>query len=379
MEKWIDKHTPIAAIEHDSILSKNGDITICFRAQYPECFTRSNDEYEGMNAARIKAINVLPANTLFVQQDTYRSNKVCNEPSGKSFLSDASNRFFEGRNYREHECIISLVRMPHNRQTSHSGFNNLLKSSLVPLQTIDRVALEEWQSVVSQFRRLMQEAGITLERLRNSELASNNQQVGLIEQYLYQTEKGKPIIKDVDFRNGVSVGNSICQFFTLADVDSFPAYCSSRITHDAYSTDRTVYPVGYASSVGLLLPLEHITTTCIFLGNSNESKRRNEKKAKRTLSLALYSRENAISNEAINQYLNELTADSLRPCFMSMTVMTMAPNTQEASLHPEIVRTAFSQIDAAHLNCSGRAFREIMLTFPKTIQLKHSLTRHHAF
>ena len=346
MEKWLNKHTPIATIEHNCIVSKNGDITTVFKAEYPECFTRSNEEYETLNQARIKAIQSLPDDTLFVQQDYYRSRVFTERNKGKSFLASASNEFFYGRKYQAHECLISIVKMPVNRQESHSGFNNLLRASFVPQQTVNKRALEEWESSVGQFKRLMQEAGIGLHRLCDDELSSHEKTVGVIEQYLFQTEKDKPVIKDISLNAPVRIGNEICQFFTLADVDSFPTYCSSRITHEAYTTDKTVFPVSYISPIGLFLPVNHVTTTYIFIGNANESRRRNERKAKRTLSLAHYSRENAISNEGINQYLQELIADSRRPCFLNVTVMTIANSSEEAKTQIETIRAAFAQLNS---------------------------------
>ena len=346
MEKWLDKHIPIASVERDCIVSKSGDITAVFLAVYPECFTRSNEEYEALHEARIKAINSLRDHTMFVQQDYYKRKTFDGNTKGKSFLESASNQFFQGRKYEEHKCIISVVKMSPNRHTSHSGFTNLLRSSLVPLQTISTEMLQEWENSVNQFKRLMQEAGIIMQRLTDDELVSSEKRVGLIEQYLFQTEQDKPMVKDIELRSGIKIGGSVCQIFTLADIDSFPAYCSSRITHDAYSTDRTVFPVSYASPVGLLLPIDHITTTYIILGDANESRRRNERKAKRTFSLANYSRENAFSNVAINEYLHELTADSRRPCFLNVTVMTVAESREEANSQIETVRAAFAQLDA---------------------------------
>ena len=347
MEKWLKDFMPIATVEHNCIVSKNGDITALFHAVYPECLTRSNDEYETLNQGRIKAISSLPDGSLFVQQDWYRSKKSINDKEESSFLASASNRFFSGRIYLEHECIISITKMPAKRQVSTSGINNLLRTCLAPEQTISVKAFEDWESGVAQFKRLMKEAGIHLTRLTDEEIISSNKKVGIVEQYVYQIgESSKPIIKDINFDGHVKIGDDICQFFTLSDIDSFPTYCSSRITHDVYSTDKTTFPVGYSSPIGLLLPTNHATSTYIFLGNANESKRRNERKAKRTLSLAQYSRENAFSNGAINEYLQELTADSRRPCFLNVTMMTMASNEEEATKQIEMVRAAFAQVDA---------------------------------
>src|SRR3954470_11048317 len=118
MEKWMEEQIPIATVEHNCIVSKNGDITALFRAVYPECLTRSNEEYERLNQARIKAISSLPDNSLFVQQDYYRKRVFSGNTKGDSFLAAASNAFFNGRVYFEHECIISVIKMPPNRLVS---------------------------------------------------------------------------------------------------------------------------------------------------------------------------------------------------------------------------------------------------------------------
>src|SRR5689334_14451151 len=112
MEKWLEEQIPIATVEHNCIVSKNGDITALFRAIYPECLTQSNDDYERLNQARIKAINSLPDNSLFVQQDFYRKKVFSGNTKEASFLAAASNAFFKGRNYFEHESIISVVKIP---------------------------------------------------------------------------------------------------------------------------------------------------------------------------------------------------------------------------------------------------------------------------
>ena len=42
MEKLLDELIPILEVEHDCILSKQGDITVVFQADLPEIFTLSD-------------------------------------------------------------------------------------------------------------------------------------------------------------------------------------------------------------------------------------------------------------------------------------------------------------------------------------------------
>ena len=59
---------PVYGVEHDSILSKMGDITVVFKVKLPELFTLSNDNYEMLHQTWIKAIKVLPVNSVFYKQ-----------------------------------------------------------------------------------------------------------------------------------------------------------------------------------------------------------------------------------------------------------------------------------------------------------------------
>lgn len=347
MEKLLDDILPVS-VEHNCILSANGDITVVFKVAYPEGLTRSNEEYESLNQGRIKAIRSLPNHSVFVQQDVFRKKIYqADELAGKSYLNKASDRFYAGRVYFEHSCYISITLSPPNRKPATSAFCSLLQRSIVPEQTINANSLQVWETQVSQFKRLMQEAGIQLQRLNDDELSSTGNKAGWIEQYLFQLPSPeKLLIKDISFDGKVKVGGDWCQFFTLSDAESFPALCSARITHDAYSTDKTSFPVGYSSYAGLLLFTDHIYNQFIVLGDVNEARQRLERKNKRLYSLAKYSRENALSHQAGNEYLNEMLSDSKRPCHVHYNVMTIASNEDEAKEQVNQTMAAFAQMDA---------------------------------
>jgi hypothetical protein len=76
MEKMIDDILPIMDVEHDCILSKQGDVTVVFKAQLPEIFTLSDQEYEAFHQAWLKAIKLLPKYSVFHKQDWVRHEVV---------------------------------------------------------------------------------------------------------------------------------------------------------------------------------------------------------------------------------------------------------------------------------------------------------------
>ena len=69
MEKCFDDLFPVMGVENDCIVSKQGDITIAFEVQLPEIFSLSDQEYEALHQAWVKAIKGLPKFTVFHKQD----------------------------------------------------------------------------------------------------------------------------------------------------------------------------------------------------------------------------------------------------------------------------------------------------------------------
>ena len=132
MEKNLKDILPIFGVEHDCILSKQGDVTIVYEVTLPEIFTLSDQEYEAFHQSLIKAIKILPRHTVFHKQDWFTEAKY--KPDFRkehSFLSRSSERFFNERPYLDHQCYIMLTKKPAGRKLGSSLFSNLLRRSIV--------------------------------------------------------------------------------------------------------------------------------------------------------------------------------------------------------------------------------------------------------
>lgn len=138
MARELNKILPLLGIEQDCILSKQGDITIAYTAALPELFTLSNEEYEAFHQAWIKAIKVLSKHTILHQQDWFtESGYHANFTKATSFFSHSSERFFNERPYLDHRCYIMLTKKAVGRKPSSSLFSTLIKSSVVPRQSMN--------------------------------------------------------------------------------------------------------------------------------------------------------------------------------------------------------------------------------------------------
>ncbi|WP_018615697.1 TraG family conjugative transposon ATPase [Segetibacter koreensis] len=351
MERYLDELLPIMGVEHDCILSKQGDITIVFEVELPEIFTLSNQEYEAFHQAWVKAIKVLPKLSVFHKQDWFIDKKYAPDflKCNTSFLSGSSDRFFNERPFLNHTCYIFLTKKPVGRKLSTSLFSNLLRPSIVPPQVLNAQMLEDFVTVAGQFKRIMEDSGfVTLRRLTDEHLISQAKRVGVIEKYCFLSDNDIRLhTKDIDFKNGIKIGDQYAQFYTLASADDLPALCGSRINYDKYSTDQTKFSVGFACALGQLLPCNHIYNQYIFIENYRQAIRKFESKRLKLQSLSAYSRENTLARDATNDFLNEAVSQQRLPVKAHFNLFVWTDNKDEVKEIKNKVTSALAQMDAS--------------------------------
>lgn len=340
---------PIYKVENDCILSKQGDVTLAFEATLPEIFTLSDQEYEAFHQILIKAIKVLPNNSVFHKQDWFFLKKQSPdfESTDQSFLSRSSERFFNERQYLDHQCQIFLTRKPANRKPSSSIFSTLIRKTLVPEETLNPQRMQEFLDSAGQFERILQDSGfIKLRRIKDDQLAGTKKQSGLLERYCFLSDSDKPIIRDIHFKDEFRIGDQFCQLYSLADVEDLPALCGSRINYDKYSTDKTKFSVGFASPLGQLLSCNHIFNQYIFIEDAHKTIKQLESKRLRLQSLSTYSRENSISRDATNDFLNEAISSQRLPVKAHFNILLWTDNRHELKELKTQVSSALAQMDS---------------------------------
>lgn len=351
MEKELDDVLPIMDVQHDCILSKQGDITVVFKADLPEIFTMSDQEYEAFHQSWIKAIKILPKFTVFHKQDWFleSSYKADFDNEDSSFLTRSSERFFNERPFLDHSCYIMITKKPAGRKSSSSLFSNLIRNNLVPDETLNMQFLQDFIDSTGQFRRIMEDSGfIKLTRLRNDELKSQSRKTGLMEKYCFLSDnENSYIYNDLKFSDGMQIGDKHTQLFMLGDAVDLPALCGSRINFDRYSTDKTKFSIGFASTLGQLLSCNHIYNQYIFIEDSQKTIQKLESKRLRLQSLSAYSRENMIARDATNDFLNEAIAQQRLPVKAHFNVLAWTSEKEELKDIKNKVSSALAQMDAA--------------------------------
>jgi len=342
---------PISKVEDDCIVSKQGDVTVAFRLDLPEIFTLSNEDYEAIHHIWVKAIKILPAQTIVHKQDWFcdSSYKADFGEGEKSFLQQSSDRFFHERPFLSHSCYLMVTRKAPGRKPSSSVFSNLLRPALFPKEAISGAPLQDFMDKVSQFEKLLSDGNfIKVRRLKTDELVGTKEKAGLIERYCFlQTESDEPLVRDIVFKPEWQVGEHFCQLYAMGDIEDLPSLCGPRITFDQYSTERTKFSVSFAAPIGQLLNCNHVYNQIIFIEDSGSTLKKLESKRRRLQSLANYSRENAISRDATNAFLNEAISQQRLPVRAHFNLMVWTPNRDNLKDLRNRTSAAMAQMDAS--------------------------------
>lgn len=295
----LEKQWPTMGSEENIVAGRSGDLTVGFQISLPDIHILTKDQFDALHAVWTRCIGLLPPDTIVHRQDHYSVGSTANATTGDtSFLSSASNRHFFERPSLSHNGFLFLSLRAEGRPPSTSATANLLRSELVPPRIMDQNRLRAFLDKVEQIVRILEETGfVRLTRLNASDLHEETQK------YIYLGD-GK-VAGDIVLEDGLRIGNSHSRLFTQTNADGLPSVCSSWVPHGAYSSDRSVIPVGLAAAVGPLLDVDHICNQYIIIGDRSKALANLERKRRRFQSLSKLSRQNASSAEALEAFLKE--------------------------------------------------------------------------
>ncbi len=311
----IEDKQPIYKVEmvngsHPCIVSKNADATLAWEVELPEVLTLSKDEYDSIHSIFVKALRCLPMHSVFHKQDWFLDDSYT--PSFEeelSFLTRSFERNFNERPFLNHKCYFFITKSSGDR-TAHTGmFSALSKRHLVPKDMMDPKVISDFFDKTSQFVKILSDSGFfTLRSLTVDEIAGTEQQPGLLEKYLTLSYDGLAL-QDINFEEGLKIGNKNCSLFTIAHVDDLPAKVETEIKYEKLSTDKSRYSLGFASHVGLNLACSHIYNQYIFIDDHQKRLKTLEGKKANLRSLSRYSRENETNMLRTEEFLNESVAE----------------------------------------------------------------------
>ncbi|WP_138994201.1 TraG family conjugative transposon ATPase [Larkinella sp. C7] len=347
--RTLQKALPILAVENDCIVNKMADITVGFRLYLPEIFTMAPEDYSSLHNNLVKALKLLPVGTVVHKQDWFMEEKYQpdSDHDDDSFLTLAFQRHFVERPFLNHFCYLYVSKLPKSRQRQKSNQHTLTRKRLIPQEQVDPRELQLFFDSVSQFERILQDAGIKAVRLRDEDLVSLKGDKGIIPNYFRLQPDGtrKVTLEDWDIDGRVRVGAKDVMCFTLSDVDTLPQAVNVMANYGPLSSDSTPFAVGNVIPVGLMLPFNHIYNQYLCLDDTQATLKEFEQHVRHLNSMSLYSSENGINRDWHQKYINEAYHEQRTVCRAHFNVMVWTDKPEQIEYLRNETSSAIAQLD----------------------------------
>jgi len=328
----LENKFPILSVEHGCIISKDADITVCFKVNLPEVYSVTTEEYTAIHSAWVKAIKVLPNYSIVCKQDwfTEEQYKAKTDKDDMSFLSKAYERHFNERPFLRHRCYLFLTKTTKDRARQQSNYSALTRGFLVPKEMQDKEVAHKFLETVDQFERIMNDSGfVSLKRLTTDDIIGDAEKAGIVDKY-FSLMGNNVSLEDISLGAGeMKIGDNYLCVHTLSDTDDLPGKVYTDSRYERLSTDRSDCRLSFAAPIGVLLSCNHVVNQYILIDDHTENLKKFEKQAKNMHSLGRYSRSNQINREWIEDYLNEAHSFGLTSVRCHVNVMAWADNHED--------------------------------------------------
>lgn len=345
MQTGLHNFLPFLEVNNHGIVSKSGDLTVGFEIGKQLLFSHSAEELQTLHQYNTKAIQIFEADTTLHFMDWYRSQKYTptKTEEKEDLLTQASQKHFEGRPFREHRAYCFITLRATNRKNSYP----LLQTHLTPEFLLDPNKLRDFEDRISRFQALMTDSKlVTLRRLTGEEMTGTKDKAGLIEQYCTLTEKYSPVLGDVILEPNLQIGDKPCCLFTLSDAEKLPPQCSSSIRYEPYSTDTTPYPIGFASGLGPFLDVDHIYNQVIIPADARTTLAKLETRKRRLQALTSHSPENGVAAADIARYQQEAAESQRIPVNLHLNILAWGDSPADVKDLVQKVSSAIARMDA---------------------------------
>lgn len=347
----LDKLLPLFSFEDGFLVSRQGDLTVCFSLDLPPLFSISKVEAESMHGAFVKAFRLLPPRVIVWKQDWFVQSEFSgrfdsiSDDGNLSFLSAHNERFFAGKPVLDHRCFLFFTLCNPEKKLSDSSLSNLFRSHWVGEPVFKVGVAESFLTVLSQVEHLLSSEGIGITRLNEKEVLGTEFQKGVIESYLMPSGNSAfPELADLEFKPDWKIGNRYLGMLSLSSLDQLPQELESAKIYEPFSTDQSKYYLGLASPLGQLLDCNHIYSQVICLVDKADFFWELEAKRLRLHALSKYSRANELAASSIAEYLDDSIRDGKVPVQAHANLVLWSDSKLELQLSMREASAALSKL-----------------------------------
>lgn len=332
---YLKDYYPILSCDGDMLISKSGDIAICYEVSMPEFHSMSAAEYEQLLVNMMSAVTLLPENTILHKQDIfYRKEYKATMTQTSSYLSQAFSQHYDSRTYMEHKAYMYLIQTTKRRINSSTRSSSILfgKGNFHTF-TSTQVAqfFESAQSFGSYLRDVLH---IPCRMIRTQEYPT------LMHRYM-NLEFGdtlSPLYEDMELLpSKMVIGEKHIINFCISDSAQLSSNLYSRYSNKALSTSSSKIVSSLIGMISGDINCNHIVNQYIYILNSEEIIGKAESLSKLLGSFSSVGRQNAVNKDSIDEFLNECAKHNLTPVKAHYNIFAWGEENEYTNIKQSVV------------------------------------------
>ncbi len=336
----LSAHHPILDIQDHMIFANNGNVVLCYKANFPEIYSLSEQDFEDMHGVWFQAFKSLPVSTIIHKQDVYRKAlyDAKNIPN-TSFLEKATYDYFNGRNYLQHSCYVFFV-LPLNKILNASKFMN-------PFRKVEKGIHKKLDHNVNEFRAAVSDAVSFINNSRKVKLIplNENQIVCITDAYFNGFNEG--FDTDIQLKkSNIGIGRHHFDVLAVNSELCFGDVVQSSKTNDKFTSDDFVFHQGFMDGLGLNLNENHIVNQIIYLDDKHKWRKLLDKKIEELNKSSNFGTQNKVILKKIEAIVAKINQDdSSRIIRGHLNVLFWCPEIGQLDHIASKIKTEFKELD----------------------------------
>jgi conjugation system TraG family ATPase len=278
---------------------------------------------------------MLPVNSVVHIQHFYLKKEFQGFPENSTFLQKASNRHFRGRKYLEHLSFMYITKT-HLKSLKRNYLNSgIIKTNIIKA---DLQEIEDFSKAVERAITFANNGGyFSFTPLSEEDI------MNITLNYITGFNGAK--LTDIEFRPKFKIGDNFFKMYAINHIDNIPQDIRNIIEDRQLSSNEFQYYKSFFENLGLEFEHNHIVNQFLYLDEHKEHLKELEDRQKNLEKFSKFSRDNKTGAKYLDEYLDEITADSQVHLMRShINVLTFSKDEKELDYIDNQLISSFQEL-----------------------------------
>lgn len=245
-----------------AILTKSGDISVVYLMELPEAYSLDTADLEQRHNEFFRAFQYV-RNGFIHKQDIFLRRKFKSDYviEGDTYIQKAERRYFEGREYLHHFCILSFT------LSSLSSLEKAYQAN--PMDYREKLTKAD-KDRLSEFLEAVESAVSIIRNIRGTQIRPLS--VAEIKQHVFRFVNGfhdDEGLRDIQCADMIRIGHKKGVFFSVCDERYLPDRMKTYVTDSTLQEANSSLYMSMLERLGVHLPCSHVINQIWrFAGNS---------------------------------------------------------------------------------------------------------------